>query len=90
MQRLVFGRRDEAVKEALADYAHDILRMRLCLREAGYEISDEDLAAGWLYYSEGFAATWLTLPDDDRELLADLLEGKAPPLVIATPTGAKD
>lgn len=85
LQPLVFGHRAEVIKEAVADYGQDIRRMKTCLRGAGYEASDEDLAAAWLSYSENVAAGWLDLPDSDRQLLVTLLEGKAPLLVAKSP-----
>ncbi|MDY7508798.1 hypothetical protein [Ralstonia wenshanensis] len=89
LRRLVFGHRDEATVEAVAFYAPDVRRMRTCIRQAGYEASDEDLAAAWLYFSQASAATWLTLPNDDGELLTSLLGGKFPPLVAAPPARAE-
>ncbi|SCU98826.1 conserved hypothetical protein [Cupriavidus necator] len=72
VQRLVFGHRDDAIEEA------DIQRMKTCLQAAGYDASEADIAAAWLYYSEGFAATWLMPPESDQELLADLLRSLDP------------
>lgn len=83
LQQLIFAHRDDAVEEALKDYAGDVQRISSCLQAAGYHARDKDIAAAWLYHSGGFAATWLTLPDDDRELIADLLEGTDRPLTPA-------
>lgn len=85
-QYLRFADRDNPVREALIDHSEDILRMKSCFSQAGYDVNAETLAAAWLSYSQGFAATWLGLPDDDRRLLRDLLEGQHPALILS-PTG---
>lgn len=78
LRRLVFGHRVKDVKPALRDRSQDIRRMKACFHDAGYEISEEDLAAAWLSYSEGASVDWLTLPSSDGQLLATLLGARAP------------
>jgi len=84
LQRLVFGHRPKDIQRVLTDHGPDIRRMKACLHEAGYEISDEDLVAAWLSQSEGAVARWLTLPGSDRQLLATLLEIKGPLLRVVS------
>lgn len=83
MRRLIFLHHGETVREALAHYARDIREMKAALHRLGYEVSDKDLAAAWLYRSQATAATWLRPPSDDQQLLADLLGGKFPALRLA-------
>lgn len=84
LQRLVFGHRPRGIQRVLTDHSHDILRMKACLHEAGYQVSDEDLAAAWLSQSEGTVTRWPTLPASDHQLLATLLELKGPLLSIVS------
>ncbi|WP_354674317.1 hypothetical protein [Cupriavidus alkaliphilus] len=78
VQRLVFSHRDNAIEEA------DIQRMKTCLQDAGYDASEADIAAAWLYYSEGFAATWLMPPESDQEHKGPQKVGQQRPCACST------
>lgn len=54
-------------------YPWDIERMRNVLNAAGYEASENDIERVWIEYSDSFAAVWMRLPEDDKELLDTLL-----------------
>lgn len=84
LRQLVFSPCAEDVNDALATYGADIHRMKVCLEKAGFEASEQDLAAAWLAFSEGSAVKWIVPPSSDHRLLAILLEARAPLLIGAS------
>ena len=51
----------------------DIDRMVECLEAAGYTASRRDLLDAWNTFSAHYEAGWMTLPDDNADLLDELL-----------------
>lgn len=59
--------------DPLADYDHDLQRMRRVLNEHGYDASRQDLYQAWLAYSESSAAGWMCLSDEDDYVVQTLM-----------------
>lgn len=55
------------------EYPKDVERMRSVLNAAGYDAAEQDLDRLWSDHSAAMCAGWMRLPDDDGELLGDLL-----------------
>ncbi|CAJ0727679.1 MULTISPECIES: hypothetical protein [Ralstonia] len=80
-QPLIFAGHSAAVKDALAHRYPDVMRMKSCLRAAGYEVADADLAAAWISHSSSESTDWSAAPDEEGALLAILLQGETPLLI---------
>lgn len=50
-------------------FNHDIERIVRACESYGFSISPTCAQLAWEAYSESFAAGWLNLPDDDREIV---------------------
>lgn len=63
-----FSERQELRKQ----FANDVDRMRLCLQEAGFEVTDDEAVQAWAEYSDDNGAGWLVPSESDvtlREIL---------------------
>lgn len=54
-------------------YPEDVDRIVNTCNRNGYAISRQDAVAIWERKSEAWAAGWLILPEDDDELIQDIL-----------------
>jgi hypothetical protein len=59
-------------------FPDDIDRMVRVLAERGHSASRADLASAWEAHSESYAAGWLSPPEEDDDLVADLMTVLAP------------
>jgi hypothetical protein len=65
-------------QELAVQFANDVARMRRCVQAAGRQVEDDDLVYAWADYCDGWAAGWLTLPEEEEALLAILLKHLPP------------
>ena len=68
-------------QELARKFADDVARMRRCLHAVDKHVNDDEVVYAWADYSDGLCACWLTLPDEDRDLLA-ILSKHLPPSSI--------
>ena len=54
-------------------FPDDVDRMERVLAAHGHTAPRSDLDAAWRLHSDGYAAGWVSLPDDDAALLAHLM-----------------
>lgn len=60
--------------ELLEQFGNDVTRIQRCLLVTTLTVTPLQAFSMWQDYSEGHYASWLRLPDDDRELLNILRE----------------
>lgn len=58
--------------ELAIEYRGDLLQMQRCLKDAGYDATDDELVLAWSLYSKSLCAGWLSL-SKDQDLLQILL-----------------
>lgn len=49
-------------------YPADVLRIRQVALRNGLDLTDEEAQAAWDRFSDGMAAGWMSLPEDDEDL----------------------
>jgi hypothetical protein len=54
--------------EHFRDHRHDCEKLKNILLEKGYSSSVYDCYNLWSDYSDGYAAGWMLLPDEDEEI----------------------
>lgn len=59
--------------EVAQEFPEHLARMRACLQQAGCYASDNDITLAWARYSDSLCAGWLSLPDNDTDLMQVLL-----------------
>jgi len=60
------------------EFKGDLLQMQRCLKQAGYEATDDELVLAWSTYSKSLCAGWLSLPGE-QDLLQILLRQLSAP-----------
>jgi hypothetical protein len=55
--------------ELLEQFGNDVTRIQRCLLVTTLTVTPLQALSMWLDYSENHCASWLQLPDDDKELL---------------------
>jgi hypothetical protein len=76
-------------QELAQKFADDVVRMRRCLHAVGKHVDDDDLVYAWADYSDGLCACWLTLPEEDDDLLV-ILSKHLPPLSMSSRVTIQD
>lgn len=61
------------VHESIERFPEDVDRIVYTCNRSGYTISRHDAVAIWERRSEAWSASWLILPEDDDELIQDIL-----------------
>lgn len=59
-------------QELAKQFEGDLLQMRQCLTNAGYDATEDELIQAWSTYSESLCAGWLAMPEE-QHLLGILL-----------------
>ncbi|QCP49090.1 hypothetical protein FAZ95_07800 [Trinickia violacea] len=57
----------------ITEHPDQMARMKNCLKEVQVDASDADVVLAWATYSDRVMASWLLLPENDRELRQILL-----------------
>lgn len=58
---------------ATLEYLDDIDRICRAFASLNYEVSKYDAYCLWQNYCDGYAASWLILPDLDRQIVQELM-----------------
>lgn len=79
-QRLIFAAPpDFHWDDQPSEFPADVARMKSCLLTAGYDVPDDDIVLSYRAHSNLVHAEWLSLPEEDEQLVAILLHYLSPP-----------